>query len=187
MPILVLVPRVVRRYMDQFPEVWHNAYPYFNYDNRVVEERVPRGDVQRPYQGPDDFSDADYDVLTACAMSMVNPVLMRYSAQVAYDDALTMAIRSCDNGRFDGKINANRFKVLLRGMEARVMTAKGKKDAPKKDAPKKKAPEPKVRSVAPHVLKQLGIKHQEVPMKAPVRRDKGPQIYKTRGRVVVEK
>jgi hypothetical protein len=113
MNIILIIPKVVRRYLASFPEVRNNAYRYFNYDNRVVDERVHSCECKSPYQGPDDFCDEDYDSLVKYAKTLINPYLARYSASVACDDALEMAIRDFNKGKFDGKINSSRYKTLL--------------------------------------------------------------------------
>lgn len=175
MKLLILVPKVVQNYIAQFPEVRRNAYRYFNYDNRIIDERVERFDQKPLYQGPDDFSNTDYDRLVVYARTLINPILAKYSNRVAAEDALNIAIRSYNNGQFDGKINAGRFAVLLQAMQ---MPRFAKKKEEKKVE--------KAIIVRPHVLKQLGIKRREVPLKQRVRqRQKGvPIIVKEKGKIV---
>lgn len=178
MNIMILVPKVIRSYRANFPSTWHNAYPYFNYDNRVVEERVPRDDYRRAWQDPDDFTDVEYDGLVHHAQTLVNPILLKYSPRVAHEDALSTAIRSYDNGRFDGKVNANRYNVLLDSMSDRTLMAA-----------KKKKKEEKPKEVKPHTLKQLGLTPKDVPLKSRIRErkyQKAPRLYKTRGRTVID-
>ena len=167
MNIILLMPKVIRKYLDQFPENRNEAYKYFNYDNRVVEERVHRGDAPSTYKGPDEFTDGDYDGLMAHAKTLVNPILQKYSPRVACEDALHMAIRSFGNGQFDGKVNASKYAVLLQSMmapgssqvvpmaqpKAPVMARKKKDDAPKPEEP---APIPG------RVLRQLGVKPRDI-------------------------
>lgn len=180
MKFLILVPKVIRNYISQFPEVRHNAYKYFNYDNRVVNERVERFDQKRPYQGPDDFNNTDYDRLVVHAMTLINPILAKYSSRIAAEDALNMAIRSYDNGLFDGKINTSRFEILLQSMGMPGRFAK------KKTPEKKPVEVEKVVIIKPHVLKELGIKHKEVPLMHRVRqKQKGvPYIVREKGKIV---
>jgi hypothetical protein len=192
MKMILLVPKVVQNYKNQFPEVRHNAYKYFNYDNRVVNERVERFDNQRPYQGPDDFRDADYDQLIRYAKSLINPILAKYSGRVACEDALSLAIRSYDRGRFDGKVNAGRFEVLLRGMAPPVAIAIPVQAAKKKEKPvkKEKKKEEQV-TVKPHILKQLGLTRKDIPMHQRVmqrvRQTGVPLIVREKGKHVVKK
>lgn len=152
MKIVLIVPRVVQRFTSQLPEVTNNAYPYFNYDHRVVNERVDRGDVASNYKGSDQFSDKDYDSLIHYAMTRLDPELQKYSPVVAAEDALNKAIRSFGNGTFDGKVNANKFAVLLKNLMAggNVMMAgkKKKEPEPPKEEPKK---------LTPKLLKEVGI------------------------------
>lgn len=116
MKILLIVPRVVEKFLAKFPEYTRNAYPYFNYDKRVVNERVNRNDAPSTYKGPDEFNDNDYEALVMYAKTLINPMLQKYSAKAAAEDALNIAVRSYANGRFDGKVNANKFEVLVKAM-----------------------------------------------------------------------
>lgn len=185
MDIILLVPNVVRRYIANFPEVTNNAYGYFNYDNRVVEERVERLDAKSAYQGPQDFSDVEYDGLVAQAQRGIDPTLAKYSVTVACEDALHMAIRSFNNGQFDGKINASRYNVLLGALKEKFGVAQSDVENyrhAKKDTDKSVA-------VRPHVLKELGIKEKDVPHMQMVRhRVKGiPHIVKEKGKITIKK
>jgi len=116
MKIILLVPKVVGNFISKFPETANPGYDYFNYDRRVYNERVDRGDLPSQYVGPDEFKDADYDELVANAKTLINGTLKNFDAHVAAEDALNMAIRDFQKGRFDGKINANKFQVLIQAM-----------------------------------------------------------------------
>jgi hypothetical protein len=172
MNIKLIVPKVVEGYIAKFPEVTNNAYKYFNYDNRVVEERVDRKDPKRPYFGNDDFTDMDYNALVSYAQTIVNPVLMKYCTRVAYEDAMNIAIRSFANGLFDGKINANRFRVLVNALESGRQASEKKKHV-----------------VKPYILKQLGIERKNVPQKSQIRqriRKNIPHLVQEEGKVVIK-
>jgi len=166
MKIIMIVPRVVQSFISQFPESSQNAYKYFNFDHRVVEERVQRGSGQAPnerplYQGPYDLTNADYSALVTTAKTMVNPILKKYSSRVANEDALNLAIRDFNNGQFDGKINASHFNVLLQAMDAQPVMAKKKE----KTKPSKKE------TIAPRrLLRQLGIDPHKVPQRSQLKR-----------------
>ena len=153
MKLIMIVPRVVRKYLDQFPDTQNEAYKYFNYDNRIIDERMNRGDARNAYKGPDDFTDGDYDSLVANARTLINPILQKYSHKVACEDALETAIRSFGGGQFDGKVNACRYAVLLDSMmSVRPVSAK------KKGAPKAEKPAP----IPGRLLKQLGVAPRDV-------------------------
>lgn len=191
MKMILLVPKVVNNFKSQFPEARHNAYKYFNYDNRVVEESVPRGDFQRPYQNPNDFGNDDYDRLVKYAKTLINPILAKYSTKVACEDALCLAIRSYDQGLFDGKVNAGRFEVLMGAMgptEVVVIPVQAAKKEKKK--PEKKKKEKSV-AVKPHVLKQLGLTRKDIPMHQRVmqrvRQTGVPLIVREKGKNVIKK
>ena len=196
MQLIVLVPRVLRDYAAQLPEVQRNAYNYFNYDRRVVEERVPRGDYRAPYKNADDFTNADYDSLVSYAKTIVNPVLAKYSARVANEDAMNIAIRSFDNGLFDGKVNANKFEVLVNAMAEQEMQplpqpAQQEMQPVVMAAMKSKKKEKPSKPVTRTVLKQLGLEPHKVPLRSQIRRkiQKGiPHLVRNPGKgVMVEK
>ena len=133
MKVIVLVPNVVRNYIASFPETTQNAYKYFNYDNRVVNERAERRfDAKTPYKGPEDLSNQDYDTIVAYAKSLMNPILAKYSHQVACEDALHMSIKSYNRGIYDGKVNASKFQVLLDVLKQPQRMATKKEKEPKK-------------------------------------------------------
>jgi len=180
MKLVVFVPRMIRNFVNRFPEVQHNAYKYFNYDNRVVEERVDRHDKKQPYKGSDDFTDTDYDQLIVYAKTLLNPVLFKYSQKIACEDALHTAIYSYNNGLFNGKINSGRFEVLLKSLQVSLLPVMPV------TAKKKEKPVEKAVIVKPHILKQLGLTPKEIPMKQRVRqRQKGvPMIVKEKGKII---
>jgi hypothetical protein len=197
MQLIVLVPRVLRDYVAQLPEVQHNAYNYFNYDNRVVEEKVPRGDYRAPYKNADDFTNADYDALVSYAKTIVNPILAKYSARVANEDAMNIAVRSFDNGLFDGKVNANKFEVLVSAMAEQDMQVLLQPIQQQDVQPvvmaamKSKKKEKPSKPVTRTVLKQLGLEPHKVPLRSQIRRkiQKGiPHLVRNPGKgVMVEK
>jgi len=183
MKFIVLIPKVVRNYIAQFPEVRRNAYKYFNYDRRIINESVERFDNKAPYLDADDFKNADYDSLVSYAKTLINPILTKYSSRIAAEDALHTAIRSFRNGLFDGKVNAGRFTVLLEGMGIPRKTAK---TVEKKEAPKK---EKKPVVMKPHIMKQLGIDPRKLirEQQRKQKRQKGlPIIVREKGKTVVK-
>lgn len=160
MKIIMIVPKVVQKYLSQFPENRNDAYGYFNYDNRVVEERMDRGDAPCTYKGPDEFSDGDYDGLLTYAKTLVNPILQKYSPRVACEDALHMAIKSFGTGQFDGKVNANKFAVLLASFLGNQSTPV----LPVMASRKNKEPVNPVKpaKIPGRILKQLGVSPRDV-------------------------
>ena len=173
----MLIPNVVRRYVASLPEVTNNAYGYFNYDHRVVDERVQRGDMPSTYKGPNDFNDMEYDSLVAFAQQYMNTSLARYSATVACEDALNLAIKSFNKGMFDGKVNANKFNVLLSAMIEKYGPFNIKEAAKQKEIILKE-----------HHLKELGLSKKDIPHAHSVRNaPKGlKHIVQEHGRVKVK-
>jgi hypothetical protein len=186
MNLIILVPNVVRRYIASFPEVTNNAYKYFNYDHRVVDERVERLDAKRIYQGPQDFSDVEYDGLVAFAQQNMDSVMAKYSVNVACEDALHKAIKSFNNGMFDGKVNASRYNVLLGVLKEKFGIVQSDAENYRHAKKEKK----KDIEVQPHVLRQLGIKKEEVPHMHMLRqrvREGLPHIVREKGKVKIKK
>jgi len=189
MNTILLIPKVVQNYIAQFPEVRHNAYRYFNYDNRVVNERVNRFDQKPPYKGPEDFTNADYNSLVSYAKTLINPILAKYSERVANEDALHIAIRSFRNGLFDSKVSASRFSVLMKGMDLKpVIMLPPTGIMAKKDKKPEKKEKPKV--VKPHMLKQLGLTQKDIPLKQKVKKmvqkGKAPLIVREKGKNIIK-
>jgi len=190
MNVTILVPRVVQGFISQFPETTNNAYKYFNYDKRVVNERAEtRFDHQAQYKGPEDLTDQDYGTIVAYAKSLVNPMLAKYSPLVACEDALHMAIRSYDRGIYDGKINASKYDVLLNTMCA---APQGPISLPpvvmaKKEPKEEKKPEVS-QSTMRSVLKRLNI--DKVPSRSRSMKKQlvAPRFVKKPGKgIVIEK
>jgi hypothetical protein len=146
----------------------------------VVDERVQRFDACSTYKGPDDFTDADYDGLVIFAQQKIDAGLSRYSKTVACEDALNLAIKSFNNGQFDGKINANKFNVLLSALMGKfgeVPVQASKKD--EKDL-----------TVKPNVLRQLGIKEKDIPHMHQLKKrvQQGlPHLVRDKGKIKVKK
>lgn len=192
--LILLVPQSVQDFWSQFPEVRNNAYKYFNYDRRVVQETVPRGGqavgAKTPYRGPEDLCNANFDDLVKNAQTRINPILAKYSQVVACEDALHTAIRDFAKGYFDNKINANRFAVLLKAMMvpsscpmAPVMAEEEIEAARKK---KEKAPESK--RISPTTLtRQLGLTPLDIPQRARIRkRTQAPTLVREKGQVIIQ-
>lgn len=184
MNIILIIPNVVRRYVASFPEATNNAYKYFNYDNRVVNERVQRCDARSNYKSPDDFTDTDYDALVSYAQQIVDAGLVKYSAKVACEDALHRAIHCFGNGMFDGKVNASRYNVLLGALMGKFGQALSDTENYRHAAGKED------KDVKPHVLKQLGIKQKDIPHMHKLRqrvRDGLPYLVREKGKVKLKK
>lgn len=192
MNIIILVPKVVSRYIASFPEVTNNAYKYFNYDHRVVEKRVERGDQKAAYLGPNDFADNDYANLVDFAKAALDKTLARYSVDVACEDALHKAIKSYGNGIFDSKVNASRYNVLLCELKKSVGIKPSNtidyRHVMESVEAKKKREDKETKVLHPLVLKQLGLKRKDIPSHRRVRKQKGvPQIVRTEKGLEVRK
>lgn len=187
--LFLIVPKVVSNYIGKFPETYHNAYQYFNYDNRVVDESVERHDTKRMYRNPNDFSNDDYETLIKYAKTLINPELVKYSPRVACEDALHTAIRDFSKGVFDNKINANKFNVLLDTMVASLKPGINT-STPMISLNVEAKKEPETKEIKPHVLKQLGIKKRDVPVKQRIKQKQYkniPHLYREKGKTIIRK
>lgn len=181
MKMIMIVPKVVQNYIAQFPESVRNAYGYFNYDHPVVEERVQRADAKPLYKGPNDITNADYDALVTFAKTKIDPILAKYSKVIACEDAMHLAIRSFNNGQFDGKVDANHFNVLVNALRHPApvapvipVMAKGNKEKAKPQV------EMKETVVPTNIVKKYFGNPKDFKTKgAPS--GKGPQVLKTPG------
>ena len=183
MNLILIVPKVVSKYVASFPENTHGAYPYFNYDHRVVNERVERFDQKPPYKNANDFTDADYDALVNAAKDSIDHYLAKYSMTVACEDALHKVIRSFGNGLFDGKVNASRYEVLLNVLKQK---ASGKIASEEVEAKKKKAPPAdEGQKVKPHTVRELGLKKHRLPTRISPS-EKAPAFIREKGQVVLK-
>jgi hypothetical protein len=192
MNLIFLVPKVLNRYIASFPEVTNNAYKYFNYDHRVVQERVDRADMKPAYVGPNQFTDNDYANLVDFAKASIDKTLARYSMDVACEDALHKAIRSYGNGLFDSKVNASRYNVLLCELKKSLGLALSNtinyRHADESVEARKKREEQETKVLHPRVLRQLGLKNKDIPSHHRVRKQKGvPQIVRTEKGLEVRK
>ena len=182
MKMIMIVPKVVQNYIAQFPESVRNAYGYFNYDRPVVEERVQRADAKPMYKGPNDITNADYDALVVYAKTKIDPILAKYSKVIACEDAMHLAIRSFNNGQFDGKVDANHFNVLVNAMKhpAPAVRAPGAPVMAKDKTEKPKAEKPKERILPTNIVKKFlgdprGLKTRKAPS------GKGTQLLRIPG------
>jgi len=113
------------------PEILNNARHLFRNENgtTIVQEVVPRGDAKpSDIQVQGDIQDMDLRGLAVYAKALLNDKLLKYDKRVAYEDALWSAIKTKDNGKYQGKVNASTFDLILSYLEG-MRTAKdlGKK------------------------------------------------------------
>ena len=185
MNLVLIVPNVVNKYVASFPENTHGAYPYFNYDHRVVNERVERFDQKPPYKTADQFTDVDFDALVNAAKDNLDQYLAKYSMTVACEDALHRAIRSFENGLFDGKVNASRYSVLLNVLKQKVSGKTEPVKGSEEVEAKKKAPAEGKR-LKPHIVRELGLKDQKIPTRVSPTERKSPHIVREKGQIVLK-
>jgi hypothetical protein len=108
------------------PEIVNNARHLFRNENgtTIVQELVPRGDAKpSDIQVQGDIQDMDLRGLAIHAKSLLNDHLLRYDKKVAFEDALWNAIKTKDNGKYQGKVNASTFDLILSYLEG-MKTAK---------------------------------------------------------------
>lgn len=105
------------------PELVNNARGLFRNENgkTIVEEMVPRGDLDTEEQVmPRNQGDLDNDDLRELALyasDMVDKDLYQYDPKVAFEDALQKAIWSKDDGRYQNRVNASTFQLIMDNMK----------------------------------------------------------------------
>lgn len=106
------------------PELMNNARGLFRNENgkTIVEEMVPRGDLDTEEQVmPRNQGDLDNDDLRELALyasDMVDKDLLQYDPKVAFEDALQRAIWGKDDGRYQSRVNASTFQLILDNMKS---------------------------------------------------------------------
>ena len=105
--------------LKDHPEILFNARDLFHNKNgqTVIEAMVPRGDISvedsvTPRTQYDVTND-DLQAISKYAKKIMDPVIKEYDVKVATEDALTRAIATLDDGKFDHKINANTYNLLM--------------------------------------------------------------------------
>lgn len=130
--------------LSKHPEAVYNGRGYFNFEtNRIPEEVVPRGDVYQVNPNPYDLTPQDIIGLAAYAVTLVDPVIRESNPAGAVEDALLMAARTKDGGKYDGKISYNTGTVIssliedLLGKKRTASDNDTEKEAKKKDTKEK--------------------------------------------------
>lgn len=107
----------------EHPEILYNARDLFRNENgkTIPEERVPRGDVDQKNEicprNQGDLTEEDLRSLAKRASSIVDEILLKYDPDVAYQDALQRAIHSSEDGKYQNRVNANTFSLILKAMK----------------------------------------------------------------------
>jgi len=124
-----------RNLLLQHPEIKNNARALFRNENgkTIVEEIVPRGDVKTKDaiypRNQSDLKEEDLRNLAVCASELIDPVIFKYDPRLAKEDALVMAIRTKDGGKYEGKINASTFCLILDTMGTKKKASEEDKPA----------------------------------------------------------
>jgi hypothetical protein len=137
------------------PQITQNARGLFRNENgrTIVEEIVYRGDP-KPYdvimpRNQGDLTDEDLRSLAVHASTLVNKTIYKYDPVLASEEALAMSIRTKDGGKYDGKINASTFQLIMDNMKGMKKSASEAKkvyedtaveDAPAEDTTVEDAP-----------------------------------------------
>ena len=115
--------------LKNHPQVTNNSRGLFRNENgkTIVEEIVHRGDARTQEsimpRNQGDLTDDDLRSLSVHASTMVNKEIAKYDPVLASEEALSMAIRTKDGGKYDGKVNASTFQLILDDMKGMKKTA----------------------------------------------------------------
>lgn len=111
-----------RSLIMKHPEVTQNARGLFRNENgkTIVEEIVPRDDVKVKEsitpRNQYDLTNDDLRSISVHASSLVDDGISKYDPDLAKEEALAMAIRSMEDGKYDGRVNASTFQLILDNM-----------------------------------------------------------------------
>lgn len=120
--------------LEKHPEVDNNAQDYFFYEKEpVIEEVVNRGDSREKEPKAYDITDKDMDGLAKFALSCLDKNLLEDNRVAAIDSAISLAIGSMDEGRWQGKVSGTTSgliaelvdKKLTSKEEGKVMDKEG--------------------------------------------------------------
>jgi hypothetical protein len=109
--------------LQDHPEVKDNAADMFFYEKQpVIEEAVNRGDSRQPGVNPYDITDDDLEALAKFAVKQIDKNLLMSSEQEAINDAVSMAIGSMDDGRWQGRVSSKTSDLIV-GLVDKKLTA----------------------------------------------------------------
>lgn len=107
--------RIAERIFKKIAE--GNALHYFNQDSMVLDTNVIFEDEEKePYLWEPVLSGNDIEVLAKHANELIDEEMETYHKLAAYESAIELAIRSFANGKYDGKVNACNYRLILEKM-----------------------------------------------------------------------
>lgn len=115
--------------LDEHPEVKDNAADYFTFEKTpIIEETVNRGDVRQMGPKAYDITDDDIKDLAKFAIDAnVDKNLLEANRTAAIESAVSMAIGSYDNGRWQGRVNSKTSDLIIGEAEKRLKSKQEKK------------------------------------------------------------
>lgn len=138
------VKSMARKLIMSHPEVLYNARDLFRNENgtTIPEAVVPREDP-KPVEAFSpatqyDLTNDDLKSISAYASTLIDKRMSKYDERIAYEDALAKAIWSKDEGKYQNRVNANTYELLLATM-GKIKKA-SEEDKPEKEEPKEEAP-----------------------------------------------
>ena len=115
--------------LHDHPEFLEKARALFTYDKTpVIQETVPRGDVQQPTMNPGEITSDDVNGLAEYAVKAVDPRIQESDRAAAVEDAVLRAINEKDGGRFSGRVSAVTAKLISTRVEELLKKAPAKSE-----------------------------------------------------------
>jgi len=119
--------------LEQHPEVKNNAQDYFFYEKQpVIEEVVNRGDSREKETQAYEITDDDMEKLAKFALNCVDKDLLEDNRVAAVNSAVSMAIGSMDEGKWQSKVSAS-TSTLLADMVDKLLTPSEEKKVEEKE------------------------------------------------------
>jgi hypothetical protein len=161
--------------LSKHPEAANNGRGYFNFEtNRIPQEVVHHNENNYVHPNPYELTAEDLMGLAAYAVGLVDSRIYDYDKDAAIEDALLLATRSKDNGKFDGKISFN-TGVVVKEIMSDLLGGSPKKaseesdDTEEKEAAKGRehakvfnVPGPKVQIKKDQIKKQPGSSGRKI-------------------------
>lgn len=99
--------------LESHPEATNSGEEFFNFEkNPIVEETVNRGDKRQYTPTAYEITDKDLEDLAKEALQYIEVDLLEDNRPAAISSAVSMAVGSMGEGRWQGKVSANTLRLI---------------------------------------------------------------------------
>jgi hypothetical protein len=118
--------------LQNLPEVRQNASDYFTYEKTpIIQKSVNRGDSREVNPTQYEITDEDIQKLAKNALLFIDKRMLDTAKDQAVSSAVSMAIGNMQEGRWQGKVNADTMDLIC-GLASKMLTPKEEKKIEKK-------------------------------------------------------